>query len=228
MLELGVFMNGQTDLPVRQTPTGTVLPSGSLADMHASYQRGVLNQIKQGVLAEKLGFDYLWPVEHHFQPEGAEFSPNPMLMEMAVAAQTSRIRLGQYANILTWWHPLRIAEQAAMLDVVSGGRVEFGLGRGYQPREVEVFGRTYGSTIQDQERNRSSFEEALELLLKAWTEPSFSHHGENFSIPPLYTKSHHNMTIELLSQPGYERSVEQVLKLAKPDMYGCNRDIPGT
>jgi len=121
MLELGVFMNGQTDLPVRQTPTGTVLPSGSLADMHASYQRGVLNQIKQGVLAEKLGFDYLWPVEHHFQPEGAEFSPNPMLMEMAVAAQTSRIRLGQYANILTWWHPLRIAEQAAMLDVRERG-----------------------------------------------------------------------------------------------------------
>ncbi len=228
MLELGVFMNGQTDLPVRQTPTGTVLPSGSLADMHASYQRGVLNQIKQGVLAEKLGFDYLWPVEHHFQPEGAEFSPNPMLMEMAVAAQTSRIRLGQYANILTWWHPLRIAEQAAMLDVVSGGRVEFGLGRGYQPREVEVFGRTYGSTIQDQERNRSSFEEALELLLKAWTEPSFSHHGENFSIPPLYTKWHHNMTIELLSQPGYERSVEQVLKLARPDMYASGNAVIAT
>ena len=117
----------------------------------------------------------------------------------------------QYANILTWWHPVRFAEQSAMLDVISKGRVEFGLGRGYQPREVEVFGRTYGSTIQDQERNRSSFEEALELLLKAWTEPSFSHHGENFSIPPLYTKWHHNMTIELLSQPGYERSVEQVL-----------------
>ena len=134
----------------------------------------------------------------------------------------------QYANILTWWHPLRIAEQAAMLDVVSGGRVEFGLGRGYQPREVEVFGRTYGSTIQDQERNRSSFEEALELLLKAWTEPSFSHHGENFSIPPLYTKWHHNMTIELLSQPGYERSVEQVLKLAKPDIYASGNAVIDT
>ena len=154
MLELGVFMNGQTDLPVRQTPTGTVLPSGSLADMHASYQRGVLNQIKQGVLAEKLGFDYLWPVEHHFQPEGAEFSPNPMLMEMAVAAQTSRIRLGQYANILTWWHPLRIAEQAAMLDVVSGGRLDVGIGRGGTLQDYQTFQSDRADAVCDLQANQ--------------------------------------------------------------------------
>jgi alkanesulfonate monooxygenase SsuD/methylene tetrahydromethanopterin reductase-like flavin-dependent oxidoreductase (luciferase family) len=78
--------------------------------------------------------------EHHFQPEGPEFSPNPLLVEAAVAAQTKRIRLGQHANITTWWEPVRLAEQAAMLDVLSGGRLEFGIGRGYQPREAEVFG----------------------------------------------------------------------------------------
>ena len=107
-----------------------------------------------------------------------------MTVQTAVAAQTSRIRLGQYANIITWWHPIRFAEQAAMLDVISNGRLECGVGRGYQPRENETFGRNYGATIQDQERNRAAYEEAYEIILKAWTQPSMSHHGENFSIPP--------------------------------------------
>src|SRR5207244_967055 len=219
MLEVGLFHNGATDLPLRRLDTGMVIPTGTLADMHASNQRVVQAQVRQGALAEQLGFDYFFMTEHHFQPEGAEFSPNPLLTETAIAANTKRIRLGQAANILTWWHPIRIAVQAALLDVVSGGRLEFGIGRGYQPRETETFGRNYGATIQDQERNRSAFEEAYEIILKAWTEPSFSHHGENFSIPPRYTKWHHAQTMELFSQPGYERQLEQVLQVGKPDMY---------
>ncbi|MBI3326489.1 MAG: LLM class flavin-dependent oxidoreductase [Nitrospinae bacterium] len=100
------------------TPAGVVVNDGTLADVHASAQRVLVNQVRQGILAERLGFDYFFMTEHHFQPEGAEFSPNPLLTETAIAAQTKRIRLGQAANILTWWHPIRIAEQAAMLDVI--------------------------------------------------------------------------------------------------------------
>src|SRR5207342_2479860 len=131
-----------------------------------------------GILAEKLGIQSFWLTEHHFQPEGAEMSPNPLFTQMAIAAQTRRIRLGQCANIVVWHHPVRIAEQIAQLDVISGGRVECGMGRGYQPRENETLGRPYGSTIQDQERNRKSFEEAVAIILKCWTEPSFAHRGE--------------------------------------------------
>src|SRR5437899_5762979 len=225
MLEVGLFHNGATDLPLRRLDTGMVVPAGTLADMHASNQRVLQSQVRQGALAEQLGFDYFWMTEHHFQPEGAEFSPNPLMVPTAVAAQTSRIRLGQFANILTWWHPLRFAEQSAILDVVSNGRLECGVGRGYQPRENETFGRNYGSTIQDQERNRTSFEEAYELVLKAWTEPSFSHHGENFSIPPTYTKWHHAQTMELFSQPGYGPPLEQVLKVGKPDLYSGGNPV---
>src|SRR5262249_55278057 len=122
--------------------------------------RIMVDQVRQGVLAEQLGYDFYFMTEHHFQPEGPEFSPNPLMAEMAIAAQTRRIRLGQATNILTQWHPLRVAELGAMLDVISGGRVEFGVGRGYQPREVEVLGFPYGASIQDQERNWAYFQEA--------------------------------------------------------------------
>ena len=74
---------------------------GSLADMHASFQRILVDQVRQGVLAEQLGYDFISATEHHFQPEGPEFSPNPLMAEMAIAAQTRRIRLGQATNILT-------------------------------------------------------------------------------------------------------------------------------
>ena len=82
-----------------------------------------------------------------------------------------------------------------MLDVLSGGRLEFGIGRGYQPREAEVFGHRLGGTIQDQERNRAYFQEAYDIIIKAWTEPSFAHHGQFFSIPPTWTKWNHKQTI---------------------------------
>ena len=159
-----------------------------------------MNQVRQGILAEKLGFQSFWLTEHHFQPEGAEMSPNPLMVQMAIAAQTKRIRLGQCANIIVWHHPVRLAEQIALLDVISGGRVECGIGRGYQPRENETLGRPYGSTIQDQERNRKAFEEVVAIMKKCWTEPSFSHHGENFSVPPTYTKWNHKQTIAYFSR----------------------------
>src|SRR5207237_3300695 len=119
---------------------------------------------------------------------GAEMSPNPLMVQMSVAAHTKRIRLGQAANIIVWHHPVRLAEQVALLDVISGGRVECGIGRGYQPRENETLGRPYGSTIQDQERNRKAFEESIAIMKKCWTEPSFSHHGEVFPVPPTHTR----------------------------------------
>src|SRR6516162_11474327 len=199
MIEIGVFHNGASDLPVMRTPSGVAINDGNLAEVHESSQRGLVGQIRQGILADQLGFNYFFMTEHHFQPEGAEFSPNPLLAETAIAARTRQIRLGQAANIVTWWHPVRIAEQAAMLDVISGGRLEFGIGRGYQPREAGTWGWRYGSTIQDQERNRAYFEEAFEIIMKAWTQPSFSHHGDYWSLPPRHTKWNHKATMAYFS-----------------------------
>ena len=111
MIEIGVFHNGASDLPVMRTPSGVAINDGNLVEVHESSQRGLVGQIRQGILADQLGFNYFFMTEHHFQPEGAEFSPNPLLAETAIAARTRQIRLGQAANIVTWWHPVRIAEQ---------------------------------------------------------------------------------------------------------------------
>ena len=219
MLEIGIFHNGASDLPCVTTPNGVVINDGTLDEVHESNQRVLVNQIRQGILADRLGFNYFFMTEHHFQPEGAEFSPNPLLAETAIAAHTKRIRLGQAANIVTWWHPVRIAEQAAMLDVISGGRLEFGIGRGYQPREAEVFGWPF-STIQDQERNRAYYTEAYDIIIKCWTKPSFFHQGQFFTIPPVYTRWNHKQTIAYFSSEKAGRKLEDVLKVGPPDPYG--------
>jgi len=229
MIDIGIFYNGSLDIPTKAAPNGIVIPDASLAEIHESCQRGIVAAIRQGILADKLGFDYWWQTEHHFQIEGAEFNPNPILTQMAIAAHTRRIRIGQATNVITMHNPVRLAEQVATLDIASGGRCELGVGRGYQPREVEIMGRPYGATIQDQERNRSYFEEAFEVLIKAFTELSFGHHGENLSFPPTYTKWHHAQTIAYLEDGKAERTVDQVLALGKPDMYsGGNPVIAST
>src|SRR5271156_2087722 len=220
MLEVRIVQNGSSDLPLVKAKQGMVVAESSLDEMHCSFQRTLVDEVRQGILAERLGYNYLFYTEHHFQPEGGEFSPNPLLTQSAIAAQTKRIRLGQMANILPWWHPIRLAEQAAMLDVISGGRLELGIGRGHQPREAEVFGRPLGSTIQDQERNRAYSHEAYEIILKAWTQPSFFHQGQFFTIPPVFTRWNHQQTIAYFESGKAGRKLEEVLSIGAPDPYG--------
>lgn len=218
MIEFGIFQNGASHLPATEV-NGLYVNAVDLPTTQKIRRQTLLDQIRQGIVADRLGYEYFWLTEHHFQPEGPEFSPNPLFTEMAIATNTKRIRLGQNANILPWHHPLRLAEQIAILDIVSGGRVEIGVGRGYQPREAETLGGVMGATIQDQERNRSFFHEAYEILIKAMTEPSFSHHGEFFTLPPTYTRWHHPVTMAYFSQPDVGRTLEQVLDVGTPDMY---------
>src|SRR2546428_11140266 len=165
-IEIGIFHNGASDLKAVTTPNGVVVNDGSLEEVHRSYQRVLVGQVRQGILADRLGYDYWFMTEHHFMPEGPEFSPRPLLTEAAIASQTKRIRFGQMANILPWWHPLRVAEQAAMLDVISGGRVGVGVGRGYQPRGGGNWGWRYRSTIPGPKRKPAPFGETLESIMK--------------------------------------------------------------
>ncbi|MXY44072.1 MAG: LLM class flavin-dependent oxidoreductase [Dehalococcoidia bacterium] len=139
------------------------------------------NLRQQTILAEELGFEAMWLGEHHFGPYEVGDLPNPILLGADLAARTSRIRIGQMANIAPWWHPIRLAEDLAILDNMSGGRVEVGFGRGIWPYEGPQF-HPNADPRKDRE-NRELFQETLEIVRKIWTNEYFSHQGENYSFP---------------------------------------------
>ena len=130
-------------------------------------------------LMDDLGFYALWMAEHHFQREGYEAIPNLMMMGLYLATQTKRLKLGAAFNVVPAWHPIRLAEDFAMADILTDGRVIFGVGRGYQSREVE----SLGGPLVDNDANREYFEEQMEIIFKAFNEESFSHKGKHFTIP---------------------------------------------
>jgi alkanesulfonate monooxygenase SsuD/methylene tetrahydromethanopterin reductase-like flavin-dependent oxidoreductase (luciferase family) len=130
--------------------------------------------------ADTLGYDTLWLAEHHFQHEGYECIPNIPLLAVDLAHRTRRVRIGCAFNIVPTWHPLRLAEDYATADILTGGRIVFGVGRGYHSREVE----TFGNPMRDAEANRELFEEQVELILRAFERESFSHHGQHYTVPP--------------------------------------------
>ena len=144
---------------------------------------------QQTVLAEELGFEAIWLGEHHFTPFGVGDLPNPILLGVDLAARTSRIRIGQMANIATWWHPIRLAEDLAMLDNMSGGRLEVGFGRGIWPYEGPQF-HPNADPRKDAE-NRELFQETVELVRKIWTDEYFDHHGANYTFPATNTVFSH-------------------------------------
>ena len=139
--------------------------------------------------ADRLGFDTLWLTEHHFQHEGYEVTPNLILFGVHLAALTRRLRFGQMFNVVPQWHPLRLAEDFAMADILTGGRLVFGVGRGTVPREAETLGAMVASgdnemSREADRRNRELFEEAMEVIKAAWSEERFNYSGKHFTFPP--------------------------------------------
>src|SRR6195256_4221617 len=129
---------------------------------------------------DELGYYCLWAAEHHFQREGYECIPNLIQWGLWLATQTKRLKIGSAFNILPMWHPIRLAEDYAMADIVTDGRVVMGVGRGYHTREVESF----GAPLLDTDKNRELFEEGLDLLLKCFNEDQFHHKGKFYEAPP--------------------------------------------
>lgn len=119
--------------------------------------------------AEELGFDSVWLPEHHFATPG--LLGNPLTLAAAASQRTKRIKLGIAATVLPFQHPLRIAEDAALVDVLSGGRLLLGVGRGWQVPEFQIF-------QVPQSDSRAMFLESVDIIRRAWTEDGFSHDGK--------------------------------------------------
>ena len=129
---------------------------------------------------DETGYHAFWTAEHHFQHEGYECLPNLIQLGLWLATQTKRLKFGCGFNVLPMWHPIRLAEDYAMADIVTDGRVIMGVGRGYHTREVE----TFGAPLLDTEKNRDYFEEQLQLLLTCFNQESFHFKGRFFEAPP--------------------------------------------
>ena len=150
-------------------------------------------------LAEETGLDGVWLAERHFagprrptDPMGAgipSIASVPLVLAAAIAARTTRLRIGTGVSVLPLCHPVRTAEEAATVDQISKGRLDFGIGRSGFPRAYSGYGVPY-------DESRERFQESLEVILKAWTEERFSYTGKYFSaqelsvVPRPYQKPH--------------------------------------
>jgi natural product biosynthesis luciferase-like monooxygenase protein len=164
--------------------------------------------LEQASYAETLGFESVWPVEQHFDPDLSILSA-PLLMLAALSQRTRTLRLGIAIVLLPLWHPIRVAEEIATLDVLSNGRVEFGIGRGSLPEHFSGFGIS-------QSENRERFLEGLDIIRKAWTQERLSYRGRFFQVaevavvpkpvqqpyPPVRVAANSPDTFELMGQLG--------------------------
>jgi alkanesulfonate monooxygenase SsuD/methylene tetrahydromethanopterin reductase-like flavin-dependent oxidoreductase (luciferase family) len=149
---------------------------------------------------DERGYNTFWMAEHHFQPEGTELIPNLLMMAMHLCGVTQNLKIGCGFNVVPMWHPLRLAEDYAMADILTGGRVIFGVARGYHTREVESF----GAPLIDQTANREMFEEGVDILFKAFEGKPFSHKGKFYTIPPEVPYRGYTLK-EITLVPGPER-----------------------
>ena len=154
---------------------GLILTGGNPSPWRVPASRFYHTLLDHAVLAEELGYDNLWTAEHHGTDEyhAAQF---PVLA--AIAARTSRIRIGTYIVILPLYNPLQVAEEAATLDVLSDGRFDLGVGQGYVLSEYAAY------NIPRKERP-ARMEEGLAILRGLWEQETFSFEGKHFKIAPI-------------------------------------------
>ena len=156
------------------------------------YQQMLEELRKLVVFADEVGFDVFATTEHHFHSEGYETSVAPLMLYTDLAARTKRIKFSPLGLVLPGWDPIRAAEELAILDHLTRGRVYAGFARGYQDRWVNVLGQQYhvtgapmdGSSIDN--HNRRVYEETLKVIKKAWTEDAWEYNGEYYKVPYPY------------------------------------------
>jgi len=181
-----------------------------------SDSHGYQDFIEYVVEAERLGFHSVFLVEHHFTGQGQVSASMTLLAHLA--ARTSRIRLGTAVVVLPWHNPVLVAEQAATLDLLSGGRLDFGVGKGYRKAEFAGF-------CMPMEEAQERFDEAMEVIRKAWTsEGRFSHRGRRWRFedivvepepvqrphPPLWLAAGSAASIRRAAREGYNLLLDQI------------------
>src|SRR2546427_3919039 len=159
-----------------------------IARNNERYQQMLEELRKLAIFADEAGFDVFATTEHHFHSEGYETSVAPLLLYADLAARTKRIKFSPLGLVLPSWDPIRAAEELAVLDHLTKGRIYAGFARGYQDRWVNVLGQQYhvtgapmdGSSIDN--HNRKVYEETVKVIRKAWTDEAWDYDGDYYKV----------------------------------------------
>jgi alkanesulfonate monooxygenase SsuD/methylene tetrahydromethanopterin reductase-like flavin-dependent oxidoreductase (luciferase family) len=182
---------------------------------NSTYQEMFRRQLDEVELAERIGIDQIWFFEHHLSPTAPVPSPN--LLIAAAARSTRYIRFSSMVNILPFRHPLLVAEEAAMLDNLTNGRLDMGLGRGLRPPEFEAFG-------VDQQQSREMFLESFDIISRVWTDENFTHRGKYWTVhkdaplsPPLVQRPHPPFLVSAQSEQSLRWAAQHDIPFAQID-----------
>jgi alkanesulfonate monooxygenase SsuD/methylene tetrahydromethanopterin reductase-like flavin-dependent oxidoreductase (luciferase family) len=159
-------------------------------------------------IMDQTGYDAVWLTEHHFNDYSV--CPSIPVMGAYAAARTKRLRIGTGVTLAAFYHPLRLAEEIALLDILSGGRVNWGAGRGFDPQEFKVFGVA-------PEESRARFRESVDIVVQAWMNDRISYRGRYFSFedtevlpkplqrphPPMWVAAGSSEALEWAAAAGY-------------------------
>ncbi len=208
-----------------------------LLGLEPQLYNAVLHELReQAIAADGTGWTSLMLTEQHFDAEGYEVTPNPLLVDVFLAQHTSRLRLGQLGLALSLWNPLRLAEDIAVADHLTGGRLDVGLSRTHHTRAAGVLGHRPGTVpgpllTGGYDGDRHLFEEWFEVMRLAWTEELWSYDGTFIQVPPPGTPWRHPVSERLgagVTGGGLTRvgTVPKPLQLPHPPLFTMLTDDP--
>jgi len=181
----------------------------------STYPQLFREKLAEVELAERIGINAVWFLEHHLIATSP--TPSPNLLIAAASQRTSRIRFANMVNILPFRNPLLVAEEAAMLDNLTGGRLDMGLGRGLRPPEFDAFD-------VDQAQSREMFLEAFEVIRRVWADENFTHRGKYWTVkkdaplsPALVQKPHPPFLVSAQSEESLRWAAAHDIPFAQID-----------